>query len=356
MGAQGTSIEVRGDGDREALHEAIWAHVRGYLKQFHVTGPYWDLTWYLPEAERYDSWGVQGDELTWMFPDCAGGCTRSKYMWSHWMAIALAAQWDEIAALAAEHDLEITDERRTLHVGGDGGLVEIRGNVWKIMDEALMGDSKHIAIEDLDADELARVEAARLSCACAPCRMLQPPPPEPPRAPEPEREPVMEPEPANVDELLALIARTDASRARIESSASALDGAWDGVMAALPTFEGRARANAMFALVAAKRTPEHTAWLLDRIRTALANERDEAACALAVLAGRFRGRPEVPMMIARVLERTSIPEALRAAAVEGLDQIRGSSPMPPEIRELLEREYALGGRASYLADALLRSW
>lgn len=358
MGALGTFLEVSGDGDREGLHAAIWECVRAFLAPLLTSGPYWDVTSYLIDVSSQDSWGARGDGLHWMFPDYGGNCTRSKYMWTHWTQLAIAAEWDAIERLAAAHGLAITSKRRSLDIGGDQGFLELRGKVWLIMEDSLVGDGEHLAIEGLDADERARVEAARAACACAPCRLLAPSEPAAPPTFTSELERLAA-ETSTAEGLLALITAAGEPRAiqpLVEKCAMRVDGAWDAVMAALPTLDSRARANAMFALVAARRTPEHTAWLLDRIRTALATEQDDAACALAVLAGRFRGHPELVLSLARVLERISIPEALRLAAVEGLDQSRSSGPMPEEVRELLQREYDRGGKAAFLADALLRSW
>lgn len=176
MGGLGRWLEISGTGDAEALHVAVTEHIVELLRQHVDEAIYERLTPYLSYAADNDEWGGCAEVLYWSFPDFAGNCTRSKYLWAHWFPIAIAAEWDAIGELARAHGFEVTSLRWSLDVRGDDGFLELRNNVWVIMETWLSGDGENIDIESLDADERAIVEAAKAACACGPCKRLTPGP------------------------------------------------------------------------------------------------------------------------------------------------------------------------------------
>lgn len=174
MGALGRWLEISGDGDRNALHEAVTEHIVEFLRTLVTPDLYEQLTPYLAEARYSDSWGPSASALHWTFTDGGGNCTRSKYLWTHWFAIAMSADWNAIGALVRAHGFQVTAERPRLRTRGDDGLVELRGDLWVIMDDALVTDGRGLPIDDLTDEEKALVEEARAACACGPCKRLAP--------------------------------------------------------------------------------------------------------------------------------------------------------------------------------------
>jgi len=446
MGASGRFLGIRGSGDAEALFKRVTDHIVEFLGRCVDASIFKKLTPYLGECRYEDSWGGSDTVLNWIFPDGGGNCTRSKYLWTHWVPIAVSAEWDTLAFIAKGQGFELAEDRWPLDVRGDDGFLELRGDVWLIMEDTLHGDAKYLDINELPADERALVEAARTACACGPCKTLTPEPKREDtrtqeqkdadykraeetlvasmmaaherkkqreaeeaaydaRASERHREEearqaaraaaaataateeaakldtneatvldmLRDPDKAmkaaqrlasgntaSVENLLALIKAEAWSDlwVLVEQYAKRVEGGWDPVIAALPTLDEKARVNAMLALAAMPRTAEQTAWLTQRIRTALESEDDDTACALAILAGRLRTvHSEMPMLLARVLDRSFIREKMRASAIEGLQRLHTEvKPMPPEIRERLLRERERGGEGASLADSLLRIW
>ena len=177
MGAVGVSIEVSGDGDRAALHEAIWDEITEWVRMYTADSANEQVLEYVLDADTdEDSWGAVGDSLLWMFPDCAGCCNRSADAWAHWAQLALASEWDRIVQLADEHELRITSEPRTLDelLVDRPGYVSLRGNLWDARENGLYGDSESLELSELDDNERARYQAARVRCMCGPCTMLRP--------------------------------------------------------------------------------------------------------------------------------------------------------------------------------------
>ena len=439
MGGSGRWLEISGNGDGEALFEAVTNHVVAFLRKNVKRDLYRNLTPYLSECRYHiDGWGGCDTVLEWTFPDGGGGCSRSMHLWMHWLSIAIAAEWEPICALARAHGFEVTSPRWSIDTRGDDGIVELRDDLWIIQDDGLLGDGRGLGNEELTAEERELVEEARKVCACDPCRRIPPgpryelteeqkatshqraeaaviaammagharlkrrdepdaveekappeEPPPPPPAPEPtavvsdaevtETEAEMiaalrDPEraahaatrvprmkTASVELLLALInaaAWPSELASAVETYAPRVEGGWDAVVAALPTLDEKARTNAMHALVYLPRAREQTAWLLERIRVALESEDDDPACALARLAGRLRGVPaELPMQLARVLDREFIRDKMRASAVLGLTSLSSEiKPIPPEIKTRLQREDERGGEASGPARSLWFHW
>jgi hypothetical protein len=356
MGALGFSMQVSGDGDIEELQDDVLEHVLGWLERSFGDGPYRHHREYLRSARSDRKWSEAGDTaLHWMFPDFGGGCTRSKYLWNHWMRLGIAAQWDQVAAIADRHGYEL-GERWSIEDAHTDSFLELRDELWMIMEDALHRDGGAIGVEDLSPEEQALVETARKVCACAPCRMLRnPPAAEPPRpavvrAPVPVAVPVEAPaspvapvpSEGELQPLLEHYARLDASAG----------------IASLAALGREERTKAIHALAVLPRTPEETAWLLGRIQSALTTEDDDPACALAELAGRLPGHEaEMAPALASVLDRSFIRERMRLAAITGLVATAAViKPIPPEVRARLARESERGGEGAALAHTLLRAW
>jgi hypothetical protein len=173
MGAIGVILGVRGDRDIEKLQDAVQEHVVRWLERSFDGGPYRGHRTYLDFAREDRESGPSATALRWVFPDFGGNCTRSMYLWKHWMRLAIAVQWDELASLARQHGYELNGERWPLEVARTDSFLELRDELWMIMDDVIHCDGGGLDVKDLSPEERALVEAARELCACAPCRMLR---------------------------------------------------------------------------------------------------------------------------------------------------------------------------------------
>ena len=367
MGAVGAIINVAGDGDREALHDAIWQEVQQWVRMYTADSANKAVLAYVYDAVssgmEEGHWGVMGDTLAWMFMDFAGCCSRSANVWAHWTNLALASEWERIVELAEEHDLRVVSERTALDalLVDRRGFVSIRKDLWLADRDALSGDDKTLALAKLSADERAAYDAARVRCMCGPCTMLRP---------DLDIETAMLRGLANATTaepcawyiarmnrtsphlLTALVRAAGSSMLQepLERYASREPAAWDTLLAAMPALVGVARGRAFYALAATKLDDARRVRLVREIKAAL-TKADAGAIAAAEVAGYVgRGVPELDEQLAAILDRDVI-EDLRHNVVLGLVNLHVPKRSPSvTVRERLQREAKRSTEAGRLAN------
>lgn len=371
MGGVGDSIEVTGDGDRDALHAAIWSRIEAFLEMYASGTDYRQVWSYLGEsiAAYDDVWRADGDHLSYMFKDFAGCCSRSANLWAHWTQLALASEWDALGQLAEEHDLAITSPERALatHLVDGPGYVTLRNDVWSADEAGLSGDSQHIPLAELTDEERVAYDVARTRCMCGPCKMLRPEPPfetgilsglvDADAAPSAAWYVARwsRSSPAILAALLTA-ASDDALRAAIEAHAPRVPGAWSQTVALLPALRGAQRGRALYALASIPLDDATRAELLRYVRDTLTTDDDLAAEAAVEVAGLI-GRNDLAIadQVAAVLDR-DVSDELRHQAVLGLVNLHLERPASGPVRARLEREATKDTEAGKLAAWFLASF
>src|SRR4051812_13123648 len=108
MGASGISLRVSGDGDREALHSAIWEATQRFIANYVGSEwPEYGRAWDYLSEEAWDGWGVDGDGLHWWFSSWGGCASVMMGAWLHWLELAFAANHNRLTGLAEDHGLTI---------------------------------------------------------------------------------------------------------------------------------------------------------------------------------------------------------------------------------------------------------
>lgn len=365
MGASGAIITVAGDGDREALHDAIWDEIQAWVRMYTADAANAAVLAYVHDAvsDGTDAWGVQGDTLAWMFADFAGCCSRSADAWAHWTMLALASEWQRIESLAEEYELRIVSERLTLDalLVDRRGFVPLRKNLWSADRDQLSGDDETLALAELTTDERASYDAACVRCMCGPCTMLRP---------DENIETAMvrgladatTAKPASwyvarmqrtsptTLEALVRAAGDSMLQEAVEQYAAREPRAWDTLVARLPALRGIPRARALYALAATKLDDARRLQLIREIRAALVRP-DAAAVAAAEIAGYLgRGVPELDEQLAAILDR-DVDEELRHNVVLGLVNLHVPKRAPSAtVRARLQREAKRPSEAGRLAS------
>ena len=370
MSAVGVSIEVTGVGDASALYDAIWVIVDAWVDMYTAGDPYRIATGYLreaaiPTALENNTWGVTGNTLAWMFDDIGGRRSHSAAAWRHWVTLALASEWDRVLETAEHYELAIATERPPFLVDGPG-LVTMRNELWSADEAGLSSDTKQLALADLDADERARYEAARIRCMCGPCAMLRPDASfeqgilgtlADPEAASSAAWYIARWQRTSPEVLVALVtaAGTETSRTAIERYISNLPNAAAILAPLLPTLAGVPRARAFYALASVMLDDDQHAQLVHELRSSLEGD-DRAAAAAAEVAGIVRGANlELYELLAAILDR-EVSEELRHQAVLGLANAHFERIPSPTVRMRLEREATRETEAGKLARWFLTSF
>lgn len=367
MGAVGAIIDVAGDGDREALHDAIWQEIQAWVRMYTADPANKPVLAYVYDAVSCGAeeghWGVMGDTLAWMFKDFAGCCSRSANVWAHWTNLALASEWSRIVELAEEHGLQVVSKPTTLDelLVDRRGFVPIRKDLWVADRDALSGDDQRLAVATLSADERAAYDAARVRCMCGPCTMLRPDANietamvrglGDARTAEPSAWYVARMNRTSPRVLASLVQAAGSSmlQAAVERYASREPAAWDTLLAAMPALRGVARGRALYALAATKLDDARRVLLVREIKAALATQ-DAGAIAAAEVAGYVgRGVPELDEQLAAILDR-DVVEDLRHNVVLGLVNLHVPKRSPsPTVRQKLQREAQRQTEAGRLAN------
>jgi hypothetical protein len=373
MSAVGVSITVTGDGDASALYDAIWVLVDSWVDMYTAGEPYRIATSYLrdaaiPSALENNTWGVTGNTLSWMFDTFAGRRSRTAGAWAHWVQLALASEWDRVLESAEQYELVIATERPTLAalLVDAPGLVTMRNELWTADEAGLSSDTKQLALADLDADERARHETARIRCMCGPCAMLRPDASfekgitstlADPDAASSAAWYIARWQRVSPDVLVALVnaAGIETLRDTIERYASNLPDAAAILAPLLPTLAGVPRARAFYALASVLLDDAQNARLVHEIRVSL-DGADAATEAAAEVAGVVRGGdPELYEHVAAILDR-DVSEQLRHQAVLGLANAHFERVASPTVRTRLEREATRDTAAGKLASWFLASF
>jgi hypothetical protein len=174
MAGVGFSVAVSGPGDREAARALLWRSARRTIGGY-LGGDAYVETWeYLDNA---DPLAVDGD-LLWMFGELGGMCTTSATAWAHWMGLAFAADWDDIASmLSRDCALTLTGPRPDLGAcltDTTHRFVTLRGGLWRVETDGLSGDGRRLRFDELQGVEGYEVDAARELCRCGMCQVLRP--------------------------------------------------------------------------------------------------------------------------------------------------------------------------------------
>ncbi|HEY0252274.1 MAG TPA: hypothetical protein VGC41_12150, partial [Kofleriaceae bacterium] len=176
MSSVGVSIEVSGDGDASALHDAIWELVESWIEMYTAGTTYRAATSYLrddaiPSALEDNTWGVEGTTLSYMFDSFGGKRSSMAGTWAHWMKLALASEWDRVVETAEQHELEISTDAPDLSalLSEGGARIAMRNDLWVADEKGLHTDTARIPVEELDAEERARYDVALTRCMCGPC-------------------------------------------------------------------------------------------------------------------------------------------------------------------------------------------
>ncbi|MQS16430.1 acyl-CoA dehydrogenase family protein [Streptomyces kaniharaensis] len=371
MSTSGISLQVAGDGDRFALHEAIWESARAFIGRYLAAPEYENARQYPRHAVEYAKeegfWGVYGDELYWEF--MAGPGAHVAHAWAHWLRLAFAVEWESLEELARRHRLTITSEplMPSELLRGDGRhWLTARGTLWSADEKGLHQFVKHVAATELTADERAQhAEALRL-CRCAPCSTLRP------------DEGVLTPllgalesedtaasaawyltrtQTASPEVLEALVRAGRFAMRELAPDlgpyARRLPDAWPMLTALLPDLRGGARALALHALAHTTRDDADRALLVRELCSALLGS-DAAAQASAELLGWVsEGAPEVTEELAAVLDR-DVAEELRHNVVLALVNLHLPAARPSRsIRTRLAGEARRDTEAGRLAQWML---
>ncbi|MFT3696447.1 MAG: hypothetical protein QM831_25120 [Kofleriaceae bacterium] len=360
-------LEVSGEGDTAALHDAIWELVQSWVDMYTAGDANRFASEYLPEAidsaVEDERWGVDGSTLRWTFDDFGGRRSHTASVWAHWTTRALASEWDRVAEAADEHEHELVSEPPTRT---DPHLISMRGSLWFVDETGLVTDGKSIPVAELDADERARYDIARDRCMCGPCMMTRP---------EPAFEQGMIealteadsassaawyiqrwPQPSQAV-LFAMIhaAGSDVLRFAIEHVAALVPDAAATVSSLMATLIGLPRARALYALSSMPLDDDQRALLIREVTASLDGD-DATTEAAAEVAGLQRGAdPELYERVAAILDR-DVSEELRHQAVLGLSNAHFDRPPSAKVRAVLEREAKRDTEAGQLAKWFLSSF
>lgn len=377
MGSIGILLQVSGDGDRAALHSAIWDAAQDFIGMYvNTRSPaYGSLSYYLGDAmheeKRAGTWGPDGDQLQWWFRDFAGCCSRSAGAWLHWLQLAFAADWDRFTQLADEHGLTITSTPPALAtLLGAKNYVLLRDELWSAEENGLFGDDEHVPIDDLTDEERALHAQALERCLCWMCTLLRP---------EPEH---LTPLMSGLDnagtvssaawylsrthdtspQVLEALVRAGGSGMRalvpdVERYAPRVPDAWPTLVALLPSLRSGARGLALYALAAADHDSSDRVVLIRELRAALTGSGEDAEAAAELIGRVGRGVPELPEELAAVLDR-EVSAELRHQVVLGLVNLHlpPNPPPTPAIRSRLEHEAEQDTEAARLAKWLLTAF
>ncbi len=195
MGSVGFSISYASpqplsDGDRRALHAAVWEVLTEYMAAYmgaQACKKVWDdYIAELPVDERFAH--PSEHALTYFFPDHAGCCSCSMEAAFHWSQLAYACQHDRVSQVLQDHGAMPSGDPPRLaelvYAHPAMMLVCVDEALYTMSttpdfdsdDDGLWGDNTHVAFTDLDDDTRARLRslAERGMCACAMCTMLRP--------------------------------------------------------------------------------------------------------------------------------------------------------------------------------------
>ncbi|ROO87350.1 hypothetical protein EDD29_4949 [Actinocorallia herbida] len=171
MGAVGLSVRLSGDGDREGWAASVWDKALDEIwveASLNAKSPVYR---YLEGEPKDDPlYDVDGDEVSWMFSNPAGCCSRSAHLWSHWLGHALHAYWELFGRMAEERGLVLEAGRPVrADLVAKSSYVTLRGNVFRAEEDGLHDDRDHIPLSDLTPDEVEEVHLAQRGCRCALC-------------------------------------------------------------------------------------------------------------------------------------------------------------------------------------------
>ncbi|MET7401300.1 hypothetical protein ABZS66_48250 [Dactylosporangium sp. NPDC005572] len=176
MGGIGYSLGISGDGDVDAARSAIWEYTKSFARWCTTSPVYGEVDYYLDDVRTENDPHRPGDtRMYWWLPDYAGSCVRSMLAWEHWCQLTAAIDWPYLVNEAGRHGVRITQDRPARE-DAPNRFVVLRGYLWLIEDGRLTGDNAMLALDELTAEEAARVEAARERCGCGVCAMLRPDP------------------------------------------------------------------------------------------------------------------------------------------------------------------------------------
>lgn len=197
MGSIGVTLTVSGDGDRAALHSAVWKAAYNLIDTYTASPEYEPNRRLLADSIKNAPvgkypWGVDGDRLSWYFYDFGACRLNFSQAWVHWLHLAFAADWDGFVRLAKDNGLEITSiqgrseppvlaEEVAIH-----SFVTLHGKLWLAWEtpweKGLVWDDgdddddyECIPIAELTSEERALYDKALKRCLCGPCTMLYPP-------------------------------------------------------------------------------------------------------------------------------------------------------------------------------------
>jgi hypothetical protein len=174
MSGIGRSIRISGEGDLQALQQAVWEHVQSAWRMWSVPGELGsEVSGYLSSI-RDQLEGGDSSSLSWSFPSQGGACTTSMLAVSHWLDLALASDWRGLCDLADQHGFEVESE--PLVIACDAGLVVLRGHLWRVEAQRLLRDGAVLPLAELGESERTRALQARAGCLCQACTFVRPDP------------------------------------------------------------------------------------------------------------------------------------------------------------------------------------
>lgn len=179
MSASGVTLLVSGDGSSAAcaaLHREIWELALAYIRKLAVSDANAAVLAFgasVPQTGTRE-WGATGNALHFWFNDDFHG-----QVWTHWLELALAANWQELQTLAQELELELTANHTISSLASDAHwqrwhLVEYAEALW-IAEHDQLRNQQHVL--GLTSPESRHVYAkAMRTCQCSVCRFLRPDP------------------------------------------------------------------------------------------------------------------------------------------------------------------------------------
>ncbi|TDC77068.1 hypothetical protein [Streptomyces hainanensis] len=369
MSAIGISLDLTGDGDRAALHDAISGIVYDFIHHYVDDEPYPGADDYRMECVSGSEEGVTDGYFGWWFDNPGGCCSRSSHLWYHWFDLALATEWDRVVVAAKARGLTVTSARPDLSAVLDGPdrFVGLRGSLWSVAEDGLFGDDAHTPVEKLTEQERARLTVAVGRCQCPLCPRLRLDAEVAEdlfaRLDAPETAPLAAWHLSRARHLtfetLTALLRADAAMDTMEDAVrqyvSRLPDAWPKLRQLLPSLRGRARGLALYALEALSYAePGRRAELLGEARSALTGTDEAAVAAVAVLGRLGDDEPWVVEELCGVLDRdgTGLLHSQAVVALANLQHRPGCS-LDPEVRARFEREIGRDSPAGRIAALFL---
>lgn len=242
------AVKVDAGARAKALREGIWEHATGIMyRQLGRPGNRAVLEYAGDELYERADQGVMGDELHFVFMDCAGCCGRSMNASFHWLELAFSLDRPGFDSVAGSHRYRITSTTPSaaslVRRGADPVFMHIGDKLWgasrRLPGEPLSelwGDSESLPVSELSEKDRAIADRISLTgrCHCELCsharKLVKPKKPRGQKAEDPFDDKALD---VNVPKAEALLAG-EGAKGRVEAAINDLKTWGDAEWASAP--------------------------------------------------------------------------------------------------------------------------